>query len=75
MNKSHVTARSATRARSSAADARMRQTLIELDDIEELDDVGEGPLMAAILEDDDDWTETETEAGAPDINFLLHGYR
>ena len=68
-------ARSATRARSSAAGARMRQTLANIDEIEELDDVGEGPLMAAILEDDDDWTDTETETGTPDINYLLHGYR
>jgi hypothetical protein len=77
-NKSHVAARSAARARSAAAAARLRQTLLDLDESDEievresdeLDDVGEGRQMAAILDVDED---DETETG--DINLLLHGYR
>ena len=78
MNKSHVAARSAARARSSAAAARLRRTLLDLDESEEievresdeLDDVGEGLQMAPILDIDED---DESETG--DINLVLHGYR
>ena len=78
MNKSHVTARSANRARSSAAAARLRRTLLDLDESDEIeiresdefDDVGEGLQMAPILDVDED---DEAETG--DINLLLHGYR
>ena len=78
MNKSHAANRSTARARSSAAAARMRHKLLDLsenDEIEvregdEIDDIGEGLQMAAILDADED---DEAEAG--DINLLLHGYR
>jgi hypothetical protein len=78
MNKSHVTARSATRARSSVAAARLRQKLLDLDEGEEievresdeLDDVGAGLQMAPILDVDED---DDAETG--DINLLLRGYR
>lgn len=72
MNKSHSTARSATRARSSVAAARMRQTFLELDENDEPADLRDGQQLAPILDEDDDWIGTETEA---DINYLLHGYR
>ncbi|HZM45400.1 MAG TPA: hypothetical protein VFC14_11255 [Burkholderiales bacterium] len=71
MNKSHAATRSATRTRSSVAAARLRRTLLELDESDEFVDVPEAPRMAAILDDDDDWTETDT--GVTDINLLLHG--
>ena len=78
MNKSHVAARSATRARSSAAAARLRRTLLDLDETDEIEiresdelgDIGEGQQMAAILDVDED---DEAETG--DINLLLRGYR
>ena len=78
MNKSHLTARSATRTRSSAAAARLRRTLLDLDESDEIEiresdelgDIGEGQQMAAILDVDED---DEAETG--DINLLLRGYR
>jgi hypothetical protein len=75
MNKSHVATRSAARARSSAAAARLRQTLLDLDEndeSDELEEVREAPRLAAILDTDDDY-EADTEGA--DINLLLHGYR
>ena len=71
MNKSHLTAKAGTRARSSVAAAPVRQSLLELDDEELVDVRDDDPWMpTAILdEEESDWTDDEEEQRAAGPGF------
>jgi hypothetical protein len=89
MNKTHISAKTGARTRSSIPAERARQSLLESD---EFDDIADAQLLPTESDDEDsDWSEVETGAAhagsryrqqaddflAPDveteINLLLHG--